>query len=165
MRESLVEAEKLYSGQQHIRLMRGVAAVREGAAGANLSLWIVSAGYGLVRSDQMLAPYEATFSGMSLRQVAEWSQKLGLPKDVKRALSSPYDIGIVLLGDSYLAACSLGSDLALGGPTVFLCAKGSAARVPRVEGARVVQLGIDDTRRYGAGLVALKGEIAYDCYA
>jgi hypothetical protein len=55
LKEQLTQAEDLYSGLQHVRLMRGVRAFREAHApngsGAMLDLWILSAGYGLVPGD------------------------------------------------------------------------------------------------------------------
>ena len=67
----LTPAEELYSGQQHVRLMRGVRVFRQQSL-TNLkkpcvALWILSAGYGLIPSTQQVAPYECTFQGMKAK--------------------------------------------------------------------------------------------------
>ena len=47
-------AEQMYTGQHHVRLMRGVKAVRE-LGFATLDLWILSAGYGLIPAGKNVA--------------------------------------------------------------------------------------------------------------
>jgi hypothetical protein len=53
-------AAALYTGQQHVRLMRGVQTFRDVLATASvppkLELWILSAGYGLVPEGRLLVP-------------------------------------------------------------------------------------------------------------
>ncbi len=156
-------AEQLYTGQQHVRLLRGVRQLRQAVnepGTLRLDLYIVSAGYGLVPADQPLAPYEATFQGMPRAEVRRWAEELGLPHAVGTLLGQPFDLGIVLLGDAYLDACGLSNDLALGGPTLVLCGAGAVRRLPRIASLRPVVLKEEHTRRFGAGLVALKGEVA-----
>src|SRR5687768_7001072 len=68
--ELLLPAENLYTGQQHVRLMQGVrrfrelVATRNGDGSDRLDLLILSAGYGFLRADRAVAPYECTFEGM-----------------------------------------------------------------------------------------------------
>lgn len=51
----LTPAEDLYSGQQHVRLMRGIHGYQSANGNkADVDLWILSAGYGLVPGDQNL---------------------------------------------------------------------------------------------------------------
>ncbi len=154
-------AEALYSGQQHIRLMRGVSEFRSwGAnAAATLDLWILSAGYGLVPSNQILAPYEATFSGMSKAEVALWSAQLKIREHTARVLREPATAAMLLLGDSYLDALDLNSIDELGATTLVLCSRKSAQKLRRRPNLRPVPLDTSDTKRFGAGLVALKGEL------
>ena len=62
-------ARDLYRGQQHVRLMRGVATLEERAdAGEDVptvEVSIASAGFGLVRADEVIPPYDVTFAGMA----------------------------------------------------------------------------------------------------
>jgi hypothetical protein len=157
--EHLTSAEDIYSGMQHVRLMRGIKAVRSGQ-GIDVTLKILSAGYGLVSAEQKLAPYEATFIGMGKAEARAWAWKLDIPASIRGVLAEPYDLGLVLLGDDYLQACELDDQLKLGGPTLFLCGKGSASKLPKLGNLYPVLLGNVDTKAFSCGLVGLKGEVA-----
>jgi hypothetical protein len=163
LHDFLTPAEDLYTGQQHVRLMRGVRAMREARHEGEpvvLSLWILSAGYGFVPGSQKLAPYEATFQGMKTKELRAWADKLQVPAKFQEIVSEPYDLGLVLLGDSYLAACALDSTVGLGGPTTLLCGANASARLPTIRQLRSIALGNAHARRFACGLVGLKGEIA-----
>jgi hypothetical protein len=163
LRDQMLTAEQLYTGQQHVRLMRGVHRVRESANATpkiDLDLWIVSAGYGLVPAKQELAPYEATFSGMGKPAVRKWASQLGVPDAFRRLIKEPYDLGLILLGDDYLDACALDSTVELGGPTLLFCGSRAQRRLPDLDGLRSVPLTNVEARRFSCGLVALKGELA-----
>jgi hypothetical protein len=156
--QKLRAAETLYSGMQHIRLMRGVQTARD--AGLDLDLRIVSAGYGLVHGSQKLAPYEATFIGMGKAELRDWARQLGIPRDVRKTLAEPHDVALVLMGNDYLTACELDEHIELGAPTLVLCGKGSLAKLPELKALKPVTLSSTDTKRFACGLVGLKGEVA-----
>lgn len=158
LNDMLTPAEELYSGMQHVRLMRGIKTARA-ARGIDLVLNILSAGYGLVEADSKLAPYEATFIGMGKAEARDWARQLDIPASIRKALAEPYDLGLVLLGDDYLRACELDDGLKLGGPTLFLCGKASAKRLPKVSNLNPVLLGNADAKTFSCGLVGLKGEV------
>lgn len=155
----LTPAEDLYTGIQHQRLMRGIGSTRSSGA-IKSELQILSAGYGLVASSALLAPYEATFAGMKTRQLREWGRELGVARDVRTVLSQQRDLALVLLGEDYLAACELDQTLSLGAPTIFLCSAASAERLPSVPNLYRVVLTNREAKRFACGLVGLKGEIA-----
>jgi hypothetical protein len=157
--ELLTPAERLYSGMQHERLMQGVEAARS-SNGVELDLWILSAGYGLVPADRKLAPYEATFIGMKKPEARAWAQQLAIAREVRQVVAQPYDLGLVLLGDDYLEACALDNALILGGPTIVLCGKGAAKKLPRVENLIPLTLSNTEVKRFSCALIGLKGEIA-----
>lgn len=164
MTDVLTIAEHLYTGEQHVRLMRGVYACRErfqtNNAGSSLALWIVSAGYGLVRHDCMIAPYECTFQGMRKTALRRWAEQLHLPADIRRILAQPYDLGMVLLGESYLEACGLLNNVvSFGGPTLVFCGVRMAQRLGDRENVYPVVLSSEEAQRFSCGLVALKGEV------
>src|SRR4051812_42194422 len=91
----LTPAGTLYTGQQHKRLMRGVRQFRTTRSdqGDVIDLCIVSAGYGLVADDDLIAPYEATFSGMNKTDLHAWARSLELPNAFRSAVGEPYDLG------------------------------------------------------------------------
>jgi hypothetical protein len=144
---------------QHERLMQGVEAARS-SNGVELDLWILSAGYGLVPADRKLAPYEATFIGMKKPEARAWAQQLAIAREVRQVVAQPYDLGLVLLGDDYLEACALDNALILGGPTIVLCGKGAAKKLPRVENLIPLTLSNTEVKRFSCALIGLKGEIA-----
>jgi len=155
---SLVPAEKLYRGQQHVRLMRGVEAARD--LGHLVSVSIVSAGYGLLGGDEVVAPYECTFQGMSSRERREWARHLALAESVGGLLEQPADAAIVLLGDDYFNACVPTGQFPGGAPTIVLCGARTALRMQPGPNVHPVVLHEFDTRRFACGLVGLKGEVA-----
>jgi hypothetical protein len=155
---SLTAAEDLYRGQQHLRLMRGVHAARS-AGTIDVDLRILSAGYGLVRGDDPLAPYEFTFQGMPRKHRRQWARDLAIPDAARAALSSSADLAVVLLGDEYLDTCALDATLTLGGPTFVFCGAQAALRLPTLPKLNIVRLGTEHTRAFRCGLVGLKGEV------
>lgn len=158
-------AAELYTGQQHVRLMRGIESILAGDNGnggaPKVELWVLSAGYGLVPGDRKLAPYECTFQGMKAKQLREWADKLDVPIDFRSVVSGDYDLALILLGDAYLKACSIDDSIQFGGPTLFFCSNSVAKRLPRLKNVRVVTLSNSEASRFSCGLVGLKGELAY----
>lgn len=159
LESQMLPAESLYTGMQHQRLMRGVAVAR-GNSGLEINLNIVSAGYGLVPGSQKLLPYEATFIGMKTVEAREWAKHLKLAHDVRDLLAQPYDLALILLGDDYLQALALDSDVTLGGPTILFCGKGSAAKLPALNGLKPIVLANKDATRFSCGMIGIKGELA-----
>lgn len=155
--EWLASAGEMYTGLQHVRLMAGVRSYRERGG---VELFVVSAGYGLVEENRLIAPYEATFNGMARKDVVAWGSKLGLPLDMRRVLSAPADLQVLLLGDSYLAACGFDGDIGLGGPTIVFCGEAARKRLPTLDRLKAVVVANRDAKRFSCGLVGLKGELA-----
>ncbi|SIO63277.1 tRNA-guanine family transglycosylase [Singulisphaera sp. GP187] len=162
--EFMTPAETLYTGQQHVRLMRGVRAFRDNSREVsrkdNLELWVISAGYGLIPGDRKIAPYECTFQGMRTKALRSWADQLGVPAAIRKLLARPFDLALINLGDAYLEACHLGPDVTLGGPTILFCGTTAAKRLPRLDQLRVVTLSNPQAKRFSCGLVGLKGEVS-----
>ncbi len=153
-------AQDLYTGQQHVRLMRGVADLQEKLGAESVDLWIVSAGYGVIPGAREIVPYECTFQGMKGKELNAWREHLGIPSAIRDVLAKPYDLGLVLLGDSYLKACDLDEQVQLGGPTLFFCGSVTARKFPAIPNSRTVILKNQEAKRFSCGLVGLKGELA-----
>lgn len=164
LKDLLCPAEALYTGQQHVRLMRGVQAFRESRLSGNgddvLDLQILSAGYGIVSGEDRLAPYEATFQGMPKGELREWARELGVPAAFRKRVAAPYDLGLILLGDDYLSTCELDDSVEFGGPTLLFCGGSTRKRLPDLVNVRPVVLSNPEAKRFSCGLVALKGELA-----
>ena len=153
---ALCPAEDMYAGSHHVRLMRGVAEFRRARGPGSLDLYILSAGYGLLRGSQKLAPYDVSFTQMSNELLRQWSSRLGVPAAFRAAVAEPYDLALILLGKSYLEACSLDSLVVYGGPTIFF---GTAPPRPRPRKLRVVSLKGRLAKRFACGVEAVRGEL------
>lgn len=158
---SLMAAGEIYTGEQHVRLMRGVNAYRDGAANKReIDLYILSAGYGIIPETRKIAPYECTFADMKAKDLMEWAKRLRVPQDFRKVVAQPYDSGLILLGDNYLKACMIDASVKFGGPTLLLCGSGTAKKLPQLYNLRVVTLSNSEAKRFSCGLVGLKGELA-----
>ena len=161
LKEFLTPAGQIYTGEQHVRLMRGLNAIRESQlSGFSSQLFILSAGYGLIPEARKIAPYECTFATMKTKELRAWGEALNVPKDFRATVAQPYDLGLILLGDNYLAACQLDDAVKFGGLTLLFCGKNQARSLPRLPNVRVVALSNAEATRFSCGLVGLKGEIA-----
>ncbi len=160
----LMPAQDLYTGQQHVRLMRGVRSILganpTNGSGPSVELHILSAGYGLVPAYRSLAPYEATFNGMKAKELRSWADTLRIPQAIREVLAQPFDLCLLLLGDGYLKACALDDDVRLGGQVLAFCGTQMAKKLPALEGIRAIPLSNNEAKRFSCGLVALKGLLA-----
>ena len=148
----------MYTGQHHLRLMRSAEAIRRETR-HSLDLHILSAGYGLISGAHAVAPYDCTFAGMGKAELRDWAAHLSIPAVARRMLSHPFDLGLVLLSNEYLAACQLPPDLSPGGATLFFSSASAAKALWRLSEARVVPLGNTEASRFSCPLVSLKGEL------
>jgi hypothetical protein len=149
-------AETMYTGQQHVRLMRGIETLRKSDC-YDIDLRIVSAGYGLIAGDTTIAPYECTFQTMKMREIVEWSNHLGIPSAAREVFQEPADLILVALGEQYLSALQLDQKMTFAAPTIFFASAGSAKRIP--SGVRIVPLMNEHAKRFRCGMVGLKGEL------
>jgi hypothetical protein len=160
--DDLVAAEDLYAGDQHTRLMAGVRAFRElwpEGSPHVLDLRIVSPGYGLIRGEAQILPYNASFEGMNASAIRRWSAARGIPTAMRGLLGEKFDLAFLLLGNAYLAACALEDVSNLGGSTFVLGGGQAATGLPPAEGLRVVPLGWPEAKSFGCLQLALKGVI------
>jgi hypothetical protein len=153
-------AETLYTGQQHIRLMRGVTAYRTaGQPAGHLRFRILSALHGLLASNRSIKPYDHSFSGLPAPAIRREAHEKNIPADVRGLLRKPYALGLLLLADPYLRACDLTPQTTLGGPLIVFCSPAAAARLPKISGLRGITLSNAEARRFSCGMIALKGEL------
>ena len=155
-------AAEMYTGQQHVHLMKGVRRLRKRYGFDTVMVRIVSAGYGLVAENRLIAPYNASFNDMTRREARAWARQLGIARDVRDAAVG-FRLAIFLLGDRYLDAIEPPPSPAAGQRLVFL-ARPAKERGLRPPGVTVVPAGRTEATTYGAGLVALKGRM-FDFFA
>ena len=99
-------AAKMYTGQQHTLLMEGVNQVRACHGQSSLDVAIISAEYGLLNENDVIAPYNVTFQAMKKAEILEKSRRLQLRERVA-ALIARYDVVFFLLGKEYVQALQL----------------------------------------------------------
>lgn len=153
----MTPAGEMYTGMQHLRLMEGIQLLRNQYGRDVVDLSIVSAGYGVVHDEHLVAPYEVTFNTMNSREIAEWSDFLKIHADLNKLIPQ-YDLVIFLLGDKYLKAIKLpfedaGSEQKL----VFLASGMSKKMIPERPPYYFVEVGQEDAKSFSYGLVGLKG--------
>ena len=158
LKDLLRTAGEIYSGDQHVKLMAGVDQARQ--SGHEIDLHVLSAGYGLIPEERKVAPYEITFATMKSKELRGWADTLHVPEDFRKIVSAPYDFGMILLGDNYLAACNLDETVKFGGPTLLFCGTGMAKKLPKMANVRVVPISNPEAKRFSCGLIGLKGELA-----
>lgn len=165
LRKYRLPAAKMYTGEQHVRLMKGVRAARKMDKGL-VTVKIVSAGYGLLDETTKIVPYNITFSTMKAKELDLWSRALGLRKDFQVAANGkvaeePVDLNLVLLGTEYLKALRISPTFYFKKFTIFIVGKSGYKLVKNFKGKVAVHVTErEDCRRLSAGNIALKGEIA-----
>jgi hypothetical protein len=118
--EPTVPARELYAGE-HWQVVRELEPTAT-AAGLDASLWVCSAGYGLVNADAPLRPYAATFAAGHADSVspnprnrphwwaalADWKGPMASAPRTLRELAGhqPHAVFLVALSSAYLAACA-----------------------------------------------------------
>lgn len=161
LQELMLPAAEFYLGKQHQRLMSGINRILQiPTSGIELDHWILSAGYGLIRSQHLVAPYDCTFCGMSKPELRHWAEHLHVPTDASRVLGGKYDFGLVLLAKEYLEACQLSEDGAYGGKLLFLCCQTVARKLPQTEQVRAMALTNVESAKFRCSSVIIKGELA-----
>ena len=151
-----VPAAEMYTGQQHQHLMAGLEEVRKVYGLAVIDLHIISAGYGLLAEDDVIVPYNVTFSGLNKGDLLARSDSLQLHKHVE-TLIADYDLVFFLLGKEYVQALQLLFEVPDTVTQIFLLGSGYKRLIPDSPNVHFVPAGSDLARELGVMGVALKG--------
>ncbi|WP_435344857.1 DUF6884 domain-containing protein [Haloarchaeobius sp. HRN-SO-5] len=101
-----VAAKDLYTGRQQGFVKEAVRRLEE--QGHDVQRYFVSAGFGLVSADDLLPPYEVTFSSMNVGEIRERSRALHIQEDVERVLAeADYDVVFFTLGSDYYTSIDI----------------------------------------------------------
>jgi hypothetical protein len=157
----VVQAEKMYSGEQHKYLMKGIHLLRKERPDIQTDLYIVSAGYGVIPSNKRILPYECTFSDMNTKELNEWSEFLNIHSDIKNILETDYDLTVILLGEPYLKACKLNQNINIKSNTLIFCSKQSLNLLPQNNNIHYITLTNTEANRFSCSLIGLKGYLVY----
>jgi hypothetical protein len=149
-------AERLYAGEQHRRLMAGIAALRDRFP---VDLWVISARAGLIAGDEEIAPYDESFSGLPPGKAREQGDRLGIPRDLRQLATEPCRLNVLLVGNDYFDAARLDERVHWASPTLALVSPSRAARMPAHPNVRPVIVGQALAKEWSLPLTLLKGEI------
>ncbi len=101
-----IQASDLYDGKQQRRISDAVRILENN--GHSVTRYFISAGFGLVKSDELLPPYEATFNDMSKEEATQRSEAFKLTERVQGATKQAFDLIFFALGSDYYDAFELG---------------------------------------------------------
>ena len=157
--DSSFAAGQMYTGMQHLQVMEAVNSLRTAFGKEAIDLKIVSAGYGLISEDKVIAPYSVTFNSMNTSEIDSWATHLKIHKDFNKAVIG-YNLVFVLLGDKYLRAINLPVDTDSNQTFIFLASNNSRKYIDSGK-AKSCILTFDnyDASRFSCALVGLKGHI------
>jgi hypothetical protein len=140
--------------------MRGVTLFRSSSTGYKLDLRIVSARYGLLKGSDQIRIYDSSFSGLSSSAIRHQAEELEIPRRIRALLGKPYALALLLLGNDYMHAVSMGPHIKFAGPTIAFGGTQVARRLQAGTPVKVVPAGNKEARRFSCGVVGLKGELA-----
>lgn len=122
-------AAEMYTGKHHRLVMEGVQRVWQRWGGETLDVAILSGGYGLLRADEMIIPYDVTFDEFDQTALADWAARLEIPERTA-AVVREYDLVLLLLSGRYLSVLDLPLDVPDSVQQIVLTAQDSLHLVP-----------------------------------
>ncbi|SMP32053.1 tRNA-guanine family transglycosylase [Laceyella tengchongensis] len=150
-------AGEMYTGRQHTSLMHGIKEYRKHRD--DIDVAILSAGYGLLKEDDKIVPYNVTFNSMNGTAIKEWSQHQRMNDQLQNFVSK-YDLVFFLLGDSYLKAIDWERiRMKEHQKFIFFVGNASQNKVLVQENMYTLAMGSKEASYFKAGLVWLKGEL------
>ena len=102
-----IQARELYIGNQNRELVKGVDLLRR-IEKTEIKFSILSAGFGLVEENDMIPPYDCSFTGMRKSQIQERAEWLNISSDFEELLATGFDLVYLALGKKYFL--TLGND-------------------------------------------------------
>jgi len=155
--EFMAPAGEMYTGMQHVQLMEGVRNLRKVLDQLAIDVVIISAGYGVISEERIIAPYEVTFNTMKGYEIDAWAKQLKIHHSIEQIIPD-HDLIFVLLGEKYLRAISLPLTLYEEQTWIFL-APGSCSNLIKASDpqAFIMSLSNAEAKKYSFGSVGLKG--------
>jgi hypothetical protein len=158
LEDYLLPAKEMYTGKQHLHVMDGLKIIRNAIGKEVIDFKIVSAGYGLIDENQVIAPYDITFSNMKSHEIIDWSNKLGIKAALEIILGS-YDLAFFLLGDKYLKALNMPFTINKNSiiTMVYFVGWSNTELIPDLDNYHIIGIDSSDSVQFGSALVSLKG--------
>lgn len=147
-------AGEMYTGSQHLALMKGVRHFRDN--GGEITVNIVSAGYGLLSENDVIAPYEVTFNNMNSLTIKKWSAHQEITSGLQERIKE-FDIIFFLLGDKYLQAIDWPLQLKEHQRAIFFAGSSSKTKILNWDRYHVLAIGEQEAKEFKFGLIGIKG--------
>lgn len=147
-------AGEMYTGKQHVALMEGVKHYRQN--GGQIDVAVLSAGYGMLRENELIVPYEVTFNTMSGVDLKSWSRFLSITEKFQEWIQD-YDLIFVLLGDKYLQAIDWPVQTRDDQKLFFFAGDASKHKVLISPNHYVIAAREIEAKVFRSGLIELKG--------
>ncbi len=101
-----VPAAKMYTGEAHKLVMEGLELLRGSYEQSTVDLSIISAGYGLLRADEPIVPYDVTFKSLGVKALLARRDALELHRKAGNLIKD-YELVFFLLGRKYVRALEI----------------------------------------------------------
>jgi hypothetical protein len=151
-----VAACDLYTGRQQEQITSAVRRLR--SDGHSVQRYFISAGFGLIAEDELLPPYEVTFSNMTVQQIRDRSKMLNIKHDVSKILAqSEYDVVFFSLGKDYYNSINIDQMVQRVQPDQIGVVFNRDIVNDQYDNIVSVPARTDDAKRHGTIVVGLKG--------
>jgi hypothetical protein len=124
-------AAEMYTGRHHRLVMDGLRAVWERWGRQVLEVAILSGGYGLLRAEDVIIPYDVSLDDFDSAGLADWIAHLRIPEQAATLLHD-YDLAFYLLNGRYLDVLGLPLDVPASVHQIALTAQEDLALLPSV---------------------------------
>jgi hypothetical protein len=122
-------AAEMYTGTHHRLVMEGVRAVWERWGKQVLEVMILSGGYGLLRAEEVIVPYDVSLKEFDEASLPEWAARLRIPEEVASCVSD-FDLVFYLLHGRYLSVLDLPLDVPDSVQQIVLTTEDDLASLP-----------------------------------
>ncbi|MFW9795137.1 MAG: DUF6884 domain-containing protein [Candidatus Thorarchaeota archaeon] len=99
----LVPARDMYTGHQNTELVKAIDLLRT-ITNIEVQFCIVSAGFGMLQEQDLIPPYDCSFTNMSMAEVRMKSQELKLQSSIINEIDNGFDFVYLALGKRYFVA-------------------------------------------------------------
>ncbi len=99
LKEHSKSAEEMYLGSQANSIKKAVSILRENY---EVHYYIISAGFGLIKSDTLIPPYDCSFAKKKFANIRESAKDLEIEEELGKVLENTYELIFLALGKSYL---------------------------------------------------------------
>jgi hypothetical protein len=107
----------MYTGPQSSELVKAVDLLRT-IPGVAVQLVIISAGFGILQEEDLVPPYDCSFTSMKMKKLRKQAKKLQIKDSFIKLMETRFDLIYLALGKRYMAALGEGVVSVLETPTV-----------------------------------------------